>query len=360
LGLKAKTCPSKSSLSEFRANLSFTFFKDIFEKSVSNTHRETYKGFYIYATDGDQIDLPASEDVLANGYRGYPTSRNRETHYPKMYTAQVFDVINNIIKDFKFSNSQDESHMAQQMALNLEKNSITLYDRLYCGFPTFLTHLSADNYFIVRARSSKSGSNRQVLNFLDSNKDEAEFDWNPAWAFRGFSPIKLRMIKVINPRNKTSIVFITNLRSDQISSKEIEILYQRRWSIEVSFRDLTQSLKLNQLHSKTINGILQEVYAIFWFVNQLKYRIMRINPKDLFKRKYSKPNFKLCCEIFIENLKLLIQKKNKKLEKLIDYWALRTYERRQHLERSYPRTVKHRGREYALSNVVPRRLTERH
>src|SRR5690606_36538050 len=79
-----KDVPVKSSLSEFRNNVSYNFFKDIYRDHLSQLSRQTFKGFHIYAIDGDQFDLPASKEIISNGYRGYPVKGKRETHYPKM------------------------------------------------------------------------------------------------------------------------------------------------------------------------------------------------------------------------------------------------------------------------------------
>jgi IS4 transposase len=53
----------------------------------------------------------------------------------------------------------------------------------------------------------------------------------------------VRLIKVRNLRTKKDLVFATNLPSKLFTDAEISTLYQRRWQIETSFRDLTHTLK---------------------------------------------------------------------------------------------------------------------
>ncbi|MBK7890611.1 MAG: hypothetical protein IPJ84_07125 [Bdellovibrionales bacterium] len=59
-GLKAEQTPSKSSLSEARKKVSYEFFEEIFNDDLdtNNESHELYRGFHIYAIDGDQFDLP--------------------------------------------------------------------------------------------------------------------------------------------------------------------------------------------------------------------------------------------------------------------------------------------------------------
>ena len=167
-------------------------------------------------------------------------------------------------------------------------------------------------------------------------------------------------MKVKNSRTGKDIIFISNIPNDKLTDKEIGVLYQRRWDIESSFKDLKNTLKLNQFHSKTLNGILQEIFALLWFVNTLKTKIKAHIDQPIMESNYRKSNFKLCAEVIMLNFKYLIQRKVILLERILKYWIFKTCESRKHLSRNYPRAVKLRGRSYALINVVPRRLTERH
>lgn len=359
--MKPKDTPSKSSLSEVRSKISFKFFEDIYSDHLNNVTRGTYRGFYVYAIDGDQLDLPASKNVLDEGYRGYPTSRNRETHYPKMYTVQSYDLVNQLITNFKFGKSVAENQLAQEMVRDFEPNSISIYDRLYCGYKTFLSHIESKNYFIVRARMSGSGCNSEIMKFKASSKRSSLITWKPSARYRvAAESLKLRLVKVKNSRSGEDIIFVTNLMENQITDKDIGILYQRRWNIETSFKDLTHTLKMNQFHSKSMNGILQEIFALLWFVNNLKSKIRSLVDQPITQERYKKSNFKLCAEIVMKNYKLLLQKQLIKFNKILEFWILKSIENRKHLSRMYPRAVRLRGRGYALLNVVPKRLTERH
>ena len=54
---------------------------------------------------------------------------------------------------------------------------------------------------------------------------------------------------------------ITNLDKDAFPIQEIKRLYNMRWGIETSFRDLKYALALLHLHAKKVDFIYQEIFA---------------------------------------------------------------------------------------------------
>lgn len=353
--------PTKSSLSEARSKVSWKFFEDIFRSDLrkKDKTRKTFKGFYIYAVDGDQLELPASKDIIENGFRGYPFSKEMETHYPKMYSVHALDVLSGVIREFEFSSYNSEAVLAHRIIDRMEHNSITIYDRFYCGHPIFSSHIKNNNYFIARARSTGIGASEQVTKFIRSKKATDVVRWRPRRGLRTKEKdIFVRLVKIKNPRTKENLIFVTNVPEETLKNEEIAKLYQRRWEIETSFRDLTCTLKMNQWHSQKLNGILQEVFALLWLVNNVKRLVSDFTPtadNELLNTKYKKSNFKLCMKLVVDHLELLVKRKWRQLTNLLKHWIIRSQEKRKHLARSYPRVVKHRGREYPHANTVKRR-----
>ena len=155
---------------------------------------------------------------------------------------------------------------------------------------------------------------------------------------------------------------MTNLPANLFCIDEIGKLYQRRWEIESSFKDLTHTLKMCQWHTSKTNGILQEIYALLWFVNTVKIqcRQLAITTKQWLGNVYFKPNFKLCATLLMDNIDLLVKHRTAQLQSLLTFWIKRTTEKRVHLSRSYPRVVKKHGKRYINASMVAARLTERH
>ncbi len=325
MGLKLNFTPTKSSLSEYREKVSCDFFKEIFqsEQRRLDDSRLKFRGYYVYAMDGDHLDLPASQGVFKHGYRGWPVHSAKETHYPKMYTVQVMDIVNGIVRDFSYAREVSEVAMALEMVEKLETNSITIYDRLYCRYSTALAHLNAGNHFLVRVITRGPKLHHQMRKFCESKRRESSIMLQPKREMqkRGFKPIPVRLIKVKSRKTKQDIVFMTNLLPAVIKNKEIDKLYQRRWEVETNFRDLTSTLKMGRWHSTKLNGILQEIYALLWLVNVVRHQCTRftLQAQRWLEDKYKKPNFKLCIGLVMDNLDLLLQHKHAKLMKILKF-----------------------------------------
>lgn len=358
LGAESQATPAKSSLSEFRDRVSFRFFENIYRDDLLRLQadRRRFRGFYVYAIDGDQNDLPLSGELLKHGYRGYRSRGNQETHFPKMYTVQSYDVLNGLVRDFRYSTKQSELPCARDMAGSFERKSICLYDRYYACYELAYAHTQAKNHYIIRVRGGKT-TKREIRKFIQSPDRDRSFTWYALNQKLTKPGLPVRLVKVKNPRTNEWLVFMTNLSPKRFSGRDIAKLYTRRWEIENSFRDLTATLKLEQWHSKKLNGVLQEIYALLWLVNAIKFQCLRLQTKsrDWLDSEYLSANFKLCVTLVMDNLLLLLQRKENELMRLLTFWISRTQERRKHMSRNYPRAVRKRGRPYWGANAVPRR-----
>ncbi len=358
--LKIDNTPVKSSLSEARSKVSYEFFKDIYQENLQDfsKSRKMFRGFYIYAVDGDDLNLPCSKDILDEGYRGALYAKDFETHYPKMYTVYAYDVLNGLVTDFRFSKKCQEFNLALDIARMTEENSITIYDRLYCGYPLLATHLQQKNHCLIRVNINGSKIHKPIKRFLESGRNDHFVDWYP-YQKEGKDGIKIRLVKIRNPRTKQDMVFATTLSREQFTRKEIQALYKKRWEIETSLRDLTHTLKMSQWHSKKENGVLQEIYALLWYVNNVKLQMSSLHSEENFLShgKYRKSNFKLCAKLVIENIGLVLKGKFSELRRILIFWINRTLERRTRYTRSYNRVVKRKLSKFPVHSKVTRRRT---
>jgi len=352
--------PTKSSFSEFRNKVSYRFFEDHFKEHLENINakRATIRGFHIYAVDGDYLDIMPSKDLLKSGLRGTPCpGKKTETYCLKMYTTQAYDVVNGLIKKFEYSEEMGETELALKMIECYEKNSIAIYDRLYCGYRTMFAHITAGNKFIIRARFGGNGRNiqKEIFKFSKSKRKSKWIIWKPSFQSGGKQDIKVRLVKIKNPRTNEFMILMTNLTEKQFCDADLGELYQRRWDVEGSFRDITSTLKMEQWHSKNLNGILQEIFTLFWLINTIKFNCFRahFNAQTWLKRKYKKSNFKFTLNTFVDNVELCFTSAGrKKIKNIIEACIWRTVESRERLSRSYPRVTRRRGRIYDKNNVV--------
>lgn len=355
-----KETPLKGSLSKYRDKVSEEFFQEIFEEDLcrNDGSRRMFKGHHIYAMDGDQLSLPASPAITQAGYRGSKINPREETHYPKMYTVQTLDLVNGTIKKFSQSIRISEQKQAWALVKDLEQNSITLYDRLYDCYQTAYEHERAGNYFFARVKVNNAKAPKAILAFAQSNRRTAIITmYPPRQKKEGRAPIKVRFIKVKNPRTQEVLLFMTNTSEGIIRRKDAAMFYLRRWGIESNFKDLTDTLKMTEWRSKKPCGILQEIYALLWLVNNVRRQMVHLTkaPVDWLDRDYQKGNFKLICGILMENFRWVVLRKTTKVRRLLVHLLKISMERRRHLSRSYPRQLKMFGKTYKNASRTPRR-----
>ena len=341
--------PAKSSLSSFRQTVSYIFFKEIFKDQVKQfgSLQKTWKGLNVLAIDGDQYTLPATEEVLNRGYKGSPVKNGRETYYPKMYVSTVYDVLSGLIVDFAFSPIQNEIGRVYDLIKGNSGQTLILYDRLYFNVKLVCLHYSSKSFFLCRLKNG-SRSLSVVKDFIASGK--------------GFQTVfieghEVHLIRYKNPKTGGYLYFATNLPKDKFTKTEVAQLYSRRWDIETSFRDLSLTMGLEKWHSKSVNGILQEIYVGLWLFNQAKLIELQKdikNPPSKLNRKYQRPCFKSILYWLLKHL-LNLESLSESAVQEFDLIIKHTLEKRKRLTRCYERGSKQSAKKYSKMALVPRR-----
>lgn len=335
--------PYKSALCRLRKKISYQFFKDIFERLISDfePHRKTYLGMRVYAIDGMQLHLPRTKDVIDAEYSGRAVSKYRESYQPRMYVSHAYDVLSGVTKAVREGSFLDELHWAHEMVPTFEEKSLTLYDRLYISKKLIQTHKESNNYFLMRARKS---SFKEVRNFYGQDKKRK---------FINIDGVDLFMVKVFNPNTNEHDVFVSNLPSHFCFRELIKDLYGLRWEVETSFKELSESMQVQQWHSKFINGIRQEFYTTFWLMNfaRIKENMCDPNRKVPLSGVYEKPNFKLLIDYVVRHIDEFLLKKREVIAGFKRLLILST-EKRERRSRVYARELKSPASPYPRNNTL--------
>jgi hypothetical protein len=337
--------PVKSALCKMRKRISFNFFKDsLFNLLLQyEPRRRTWNNLRIYATDGLHLLLPRTPELLESGFRGRRVSQHRQAHMLTMYVTHAYDVLGEVTKDLRYATGLDEITDAIDMVKYFEKLSLTLYDRLYICKRIIKAHDEAENYFLARAR--RKGVIKEIQKFWRSSKTRIKIK---------VEGTEVTLIKVKNPNNKKQPfdVFATNLPDHMITETVIKNLYTKRWEVENSFRDMVQTMKVEQWHSKNLNGILQELYSALYLINFTRIQMItrQKTDKNLLSEEYSKPNFKFILDWVISVFPRILRKIRGVLVPMLELMNLST-EKRKHRSRSYPRQLRHPGASYPFNNT---------
>jgi hypothetical protein len=256
--------PSKSALSQYRQKISSEFFKDFFwDINERSQHlRKTWNDLYVYAVDGIQLTLPRSDDIVQAGYSGRKVSKYRESYMPKMFSTVAYDVLSGTVKDIRANPTLNETADAISMMEYFEDNSLTIYDRLYCCRELILKHHDHHSYFLFRLKINLLKEMKKIIK-SKSKRMTVTID-----------NVTVHVIKIKNPKTNEWFYFASNLPLRLVNEKQILKLYGLRWEVENAFRDFTTTIKLEQWHSKFINGIKQELYVALVLYNFVKLKIL--------------------------------------------------------------------------------------
>ena len=190
--------PSKSAFCQFRKRISWKFFRHLLDLFLHHIRdeRSKYHGFFIYATDGFETEIPRSAEVLKHGYSGRSVGSLRQTYYPRMYMVHTWDVINGITKDLVLQTTNEELKGALDTVPSLEENSISLYDRLYFCERLLKKHANAKNYFVARCKTE--GGHKEIVDFAA----------DPSLRVKviEIAKIEIKLFKITNRETKQVIV----------------------------------------------------------------------------------------------------------------------------------------------------------
>lgn len=109
---------------------------------------------------------------------------------------------------------------------------------------------------LTRKQTNEVKANPKQYKFLPNN---ARFDYFELKKIL-FYTLRFRVVrfKIIEDTYET---IITNLDQTEFNKEELKYLYQMRWGIETSFRELKYAIGLVNLHVKKISFIMQEIFA---------------------------------------------------------------------------------------------------
>jgi hypothetical protein len=335
--------PTPGALSQMRARVSYRFFQEHFEKLVGrfHAHRARWRGMLVLAIDGLELEIPRTKAIHQAGYRGRAVSQYRDTHYPRLYLTHCYDVLSEVTHSFTHHSHPGELKDPQKLLRNVERGSLVMYDRLYPSRGMLRAHRGRGVHFLMRVRR---GWLTPVEKFFESPKKRT---------FLQIEGVKVTLIKIPNPKKPDEpSVFITDLPRAWVTEPIVRDLYSKRWQVETSFRELIQTIRIEQWHSKSENGILQELYAAFWLLNFTQMQIFhrRRKPENPIQRAYERPSLKLIYDWIRDRLAALFQGMRAFLDEIAKLIKIST-QRRKRLHRSYPRRLRMAAPLYPYENV---------
>ena len=282
--------PTASALIQQRKKISPEAFDSLFY-SFSNAFflDKTLKGYDPIAVDGSDIYIPRNPKdpdtyrVTDRYNKGFNmihlnAAYNLLSH---LYTDVILQPLNHINEYIAMCDIIDH-----YTATNPTRKPLFIADRGFVSFNVFAHAIENNAYFLVRARESNPRSMLATIKLPDSPEYDIIFErWltrkntktvkaepevyktiaNRTFDYldpksKSLYYISFRIVSFVLPNGNTEIVY-TNLPKEDFSTEELRELYNMRWGIETSFRDIKYAAGLLFFHSRKKDLVIQEIYA---------------------------------------------------------------------------------------------------
>lgn len=361
--------PDTATVSAFhqqRSKLKPETFLLLLKQFNSHFQPQTYKGRYrLIACDGSEFNISLNEKD-PDSY--YPPSGKSKRGFNMLHVIPLYDILNRCYLDVELQPIRRKNEFRAfcslmdrfEPAANIKP--VFIADRGFCSYNVFAHAIENQSYFLVRAKDSYvsrllgediSGrelacSVQRIFSRTRSKKKMLHPEWAHLYKYV-CANIDFDYISEENPEysmqlrvvrfpisEDTCENIITNLPEDDFPPEEIRALYNLRWNIELSFRDLKQTIATEQFHCKNREYIGMEIYARMILYNFCSF----ITAHAVTGKQTAKHVYQVNCSMAIKICHEFLSKNNGpalSVESLTGRYVLpvrpgRKYERRKRLQ----------------------------
>lgn len=300
---KSGEAPSKQAFSDARKKLSFEAFKFLLEEANhEDLIEQKWHGHTVRIVDGSKLHLPNTAEIRE--HFTIPNTSGGPGHYPQAWMVTAINSFSGQPAAVELGcHKSSERELMLRLFPYFKSGDLLLLDRGLGGAQVYLEHERRDLYFIHRAKTGGKSAPWYIKGFLKSRKAswvvsiEAEDHDGEKIA------ILVRLVRGPKDSEGKRIVFVTNLLNEKIYSvQSIRDLYKNRWAVETMYGRVKNILHLEKFHAKSVNGILQEIYANLLVISLtalIEYQASRRKNLD---RSKVVPNFKAAVQVVRRHL----------------------------------------------------------
>ena len=340
--------PSNSSFNQRRAQILPETFEFLFREFTSAFERKdlTYRGYKLIACDGSDLAIPFNPNDKTTYFQSRPSDKG----FNQFHLNAFYDLLGRTYTDVLIQNAREENEKRAMCDMvdryNGNKKTIFIADRNYENYNIFAHVERQECYYLIRVKDINSTgilgamklpktdsfdinisitlTNRQT-NEIKANKEKYKFipstsTFDYLNKDNRFYDMNFRVVRFPITENTYECI-ITNLPETEFDSKEIKRLYQMRWGIETSFRELKYAVGITQFHAKKTDYIKQEIWIKLLLYNfcELITTHVIVKQKETLKHIYQ-VNYtraiRICCYF------LRTKKARSDIEKLIGHELL--------------------------------------
>ncbi len=268
---------TRSAVTRARKKMHWRVFESVFNRVVDlawqhwpKDDKYLWHGMSVFAVDGSKFTLPASDEIRAYFDPDSGLQNVGKGHYPQALVSTAFDVFRRIpVARTVMPNKASERKEAMAMLARMPRG-IVLFDRGYPSYEFILYMM--ENYaghFLFRCPTRSTFP--AVVSFLASGADDGIIKIAPSDTYRSklsaaarreLTSLTVRVVRIILPNGERAVYLTDLLDSATFSCEEIADLYRRRWEVETHYRDEKVHLDIETFHTRGVNGIHQELFAV--------------------------------------------------------------------------------------------------
>jgi len=237
-----------------------------------------FKGLQLFAMDGTTLRTHDTADNRAHfGAQLY--SSGAVASYPQVRGVTLTALPTHVVHSAAFGPyGTNEMLYAKQLIAEVPDESLTVFERgflsaeILCG----LTRTGPDRHFIIPAKSNtrweviEGDGDDCIVSMRVSPQARAKcLELPKFW--------EARAITIVDQQARKRVL-LTSLRDRRrYKPADIARIYDRRWGIETSYRELKQTMlgTALTLRSKTVDGVYQEIWGTLIGYNLIRLEIAK-------------------------------------------------------------------------------------
>lgn len=270
-----------------RKRLPEGFFSDVARQTGRTLENEVkpewlWKGRRVYVYDGSTVSMP---DTPAN-QREYPQNVAQQPGlgFPIARIAAIFSLACGAVLDLGIcryaGKGQSELGMLRTLWSIFRPGDVMLADRLMCSWAEmvmlkqrgvdcvcrFTSHRSADF-----RRGKRLGKGDHIVKWMRPTMLRS-VDRQTYKSLPDFLMVRETFVRIEQPGfcTETLIVATTLLDAEEVTARDLALLYRARWNAELDLRSLKQTLQMDVLRCKSPELVRKELWT-----HVLTYNLIR-------------------------------------------------------------------------------------
>lgn len=266
---------SDAAYCQARSRIPLQVFVRLFERLADALQRGnrplSFHGRRVLHVDGTSCSMPDVADL--DDRFGHPTNQAKGCSFPRMHVMALIEAGTGLL--IGLVSNPLRTHDAKAVAGvhgHLRAGDILVGDRAFSGFAhiAVLLRLGVDAVFRQHQRSRSNFRGGRILGIGDRIVTIHKRWHVPTWMSKAAyeelpETLQVRVIRyrITAPGYRTHEVRLvtTLLDASRYPVEELARLYRDRWEIEVNFRHIKQTLEMDMLKCRTVEGVLKEMYV---------------------------------------------------------------------------------------------------